>query len=445
MGGGPQLIPEVLERLDDADAAQEVDVDGGVEGGVEAHSGGGVDDGVAPGEQAPTLVVEPHAVGRDVAGDDPHPAGDLVVEAVAQLGPQAAKGVVGEDLPAGAGLRRRSAPRADEQHQLASRYRPQEPFHQGGAQKAGRAGDPDARAGQGVFDHRPFSSIIAAAGRGRGNGMEQAKDDRVLAPTRWTATLIIPVLSAAFVIFFVFPDRTKQLWAWTIHPTMTAMLMGGGYLAGAWFFLRIARSREGHRALAGLVGTTVFTTLLLLATILHWDRFNHAHVSFWAWLGLYVVTPPLLPLLWWRNRATDPGTLGRRHTTVPGPLRAVVATLGGVQLAFALAVFVHPDLALRHWPWMVTPLTLRTVAAFLSFPATAAVLVVTDKRWSSFQFPVEALTIGLVLILVATIRAEDEFGGSAAGFAALLVVTIVLLVALQAAMARRSRARALGS
>ncbi|HEX2191947.1 MAG TPA: hypothetical protein VHH09_02035, partial [Acidimicrobiales bacterium] len=88
----------------------------------------------------------------------------------------------------------------------------------------------------------------------------------MLAPTRWTATLIVPVLSAAFVILYLFPARTQELWAWTIEPDMTSMFMGGGYLAGAWFFARVARARSGHQALPGLVGTSLFATMLLAAT-----------------------------------------------------------------------------------------------------------------------------------------------------------------------------------
>ncbi|MFN2608787.1 MAG: hypothetical protein ABR511_13005 [Acidimicrobiales bacterium] len=271
------------------------------------------------------------------------------------------------------------------------------------------------------------------------------RDDRVLATTRVVAAGIVPVLAAAFVILYLFPGRTPALWAWTIHPTMTAMMMGGGYLAGAWFFLSVARESEGHRALAGLLGTTVFTTLLLLATILHWDRFNHGHVSFWAWLALYVVTPPLLPLLWWNNRRTDPRVASPRgDTVVPGRVRAVVAAVGGVQLLVALVIFVHPAGAVAHWPWTVTPLTARVIAAFVAFPAVTWLLFATDRRWSSFQIPMETATIGLVLVLGATLRATGELHGAAPAYAALLVGTIAALVVLQVEMRRRSRRAARG-
>ena len=271
--------------------------------------------------------------------------------------------------------------------------------------------------------------------------MSTTRDDRVLAPTRWTATLIVPVLTAAFVILFLFPDRTEELWAWTIRPTMTPMFMGGGYLAGAWFFARVARTKSGHQALPGLVGTSLFATMLLGATILHWDRFNHDHVSFWAWLGLYGATPPLLPWLWARNRRTDPREPVAGDVLVPTAVRATLAVAGSATLVFALVMFVWPSAVIERWPWALTPLTARTLAAFLAFPAATMALFAADARWSSFQFPAETATIGLTLILVATVRGADEFRDSAVGYGAALVVALALLVALQVAMRRRRPAR----
>ena len=271
--------------------------------------------------------------------------------------------------------------------------------------------------------------------------MESTRDDRVLAPTRWTATLIVPVLTAAFVILYLFPGRTEELWAWTIEPTMTPMFMGGGYLAGAWFFARVATARAGHQALAGLVGTSLFATMLLGATILDWDRFNHDHVSFWAWLGLYVATPPLLPWLWARNRRTDPRVPSADEALVPVTVRMALTVAGTVTLLFALVMFVWPSAVIERWPWALSPLTARVLAGFVAFPAAMMALFGTDPRWSSFELPAETATIGLALILAATFRAGDEFRGSAAGYAAALAVALALLVALQVAMRPRRPAR----
>ena len=35
-----------------------------------------------------------------------------------------------------------------------------------------------------------------------------------------------------------------------------------------------------------------------LATLLHWDRFNHGHISFWLWAVVYAITPFLVLFVW---------------------------------------------------------------------------------------------------------------------------------------------------
>lgn len=269
------------------------------------------------------------------------------------------------------------------------------------------------------------------------------RDDRILAPTRWVATGIVPVLTAAFVILYLFPTHTKALWAWTIKAPLTAMIMGGGYLAGAYFFLRVATGRQWHRVGWAFVGIIAFATILGATTFLHWSIFNHGHVSFWAWLGLYVTTPVLLPWLFVNNRRTDPRRPDPDDTLVPTPVRVVVGLIGLWQLSLALTMFVRPTALISRWPWPLTPLTARTMSAFLAFPALTWVCFLFDNRWSSFQVPIETTTIGLALVAVAVaLRADDltASGGTVAVYVALLAAVVAGLVILQLAM-RPRRAR----
>ena len=269
------------------------------------------------------------------------------------------------------------------------------------------------------------------------------RDDRLLAPAFWTAVCIIPVLTAAFVILYLMPGRTKALWAWEIKPHMSALVMGGGYISGAYLFFRVARDKRWHRVGVAFVGTTVFTSVLLAATVLHWDKFNHDHVSFWAWLALYVVTPPLLPWLWARNRSTDPGTLEEHDVEVPRALRTWVAIGGAGQLCVAAAMFLFPEDAVDIWPWKATPLTVRSLSAYVAWPAVAWLSFAWEKRWSCFRIPLQTATAGLILVGLGALRVRDEFTGSDASvafFVFALVTSIVLLIVLQVAMERRVRA-----
>jgi hypothetical protein len=273
-------------------------------------------------------------------------------------------------------------------------------------------------------------------------------DDRVLKVTKVISIVIVPILTAAFVILYLFPSHTQKLWAWTMHPTMTAMVMGGGYLSGAYFFVRAATVREWHRVGIGFLGVTVFATMLGVATIIHWDRFNHDHVSFWAWVVLYFSTPVLIPWLWVRNRRNDPRTAAPGDRIVPTPIRAVMATVGGLQLVTAAVMFVRPTALLARAPWMLTPLTCRSLSAFVAFPAVAYLAFAVEGRWSSFQVLIETAMLGLALIGIAAIRAHAEFQGSDAlvwGWRIGVVVTIALLGALRVSMSRPVAAAAVGT
>jgi hypothetical protein len=259
-------------------------------------------------------------------------------------------------------------------------------------------------------------------------------DDRILKVTKAVSAVIIPILTAAFVILFLFPDHTKQLWAWTIQSHMTTMLMGGGYLAGAYFFTRVVTGRRWHRVGVGIPAITLFATILGVTTFVHWDKFNHGHISFWAWTALYVTTPVLLPWLWVRNRRFDPGTPEPGERLVPEPVRRVMVLVGALQLLLALTLFVRPSLFLDQWPWPLTPLTARTLSAFVAFPAVVYLSFAWDRRTSSFRVPIELVTFGLAMIGIASIRASGEFRGSGfkvGGFRVGLVVTLGLLVALR--------------
>src|SRR5438445_8231645 len=111
----------------------------------------------------------------------------------------------------------------------------------------------------------------------RGTGV---RNDRVFPVTRWVSAIIVPFLVAAFVILYLFPDHTQEMFAWGIQPRMSAMMLGAAYIAGAYFFVRAATNARWHWVKVGFLPVTTFAALMGIATILHWDRFNHGYISF---------------------------------------------------------------------------------------------------------------------------------------------------------------------
>ena len=270
---------------------------------------------------------------------------------------------------------------------------------------------------------------------------DPVRDDRVLAITRVVSAAIVPILTAAFVILFLFPGQTRTLWAWTIKSRMSCMFMGGGYLAGALFFFRAWRAHEWHRLGPGIIATTSFAGLLGGATFLHWSIFNHDHVSFLAWTLLYITTPLLLPTLYFKNRIYDPGTSGPEDVPIPGWIRTSLTAIGAGQLLFAAALYVRPSLFMEDWPWTLTPISARSLAAFATFPAIAYLSFAFERRWSALRWPFETAILGVALIAVGAARSSGDFKdtGLAVAWRIGLVGALAFLITVWLAMRREVR------
>ncbi len=269
------------------------------------------------------------------------------------------------------------------------------------------------------------------------------RDDRVLKTTRAVSAVIVPVLTAAFVILFLFPGQTRTLWGWTIRSRMSCMFMGGGYLAGALFFARATRTQQWHRLGPGIIATTVFAGLLGVATFLHWSEFNHDHVSFWAWTLLYITTPLLLPVLYVKNRKFDPGTPGADDVPIPKWIRISLTGLGAGQLLFAAALFLRPSQFLDDWPWAMTTISARSLAAFAAFPAIAYLSFAFEPRWSALRWPFETAIAGLTLVAIGAARSWGDFDDGAVSWAwrVGMLVGLAFLITVRLTM-RREVARA---
>jgi hypothetical protein len=271
------------------------------------------------------------------------------------------------------------------------------------------------------------------------------RDDRVLPETRLLGAVIVPFLVVAFALLYVFPDDTRHWFAWDVQPTITPLIMGAGYIAGAYFFVRVAGGTRWHRLHVGFLPVTAFTLFMAIGTFNHLDRFATEHVAFWIWVGLYVTTPVLVPLAWRRNRATDPGTPEPDEPPLPGLVRPLLLAVGAVQSAVALVLLLSPSTMIAHWPWHLTPLTAQTLGGWFALPGVTALMMGLDGRWTAIRITLESQLIGLVLILLATLRARDDVDTSNAlahVFVAGIACLFVSLLTLELHMLARERAHA---
>ncbi len=235
------------------------------------------------------------------------------------------------------------------------------------------------------------------------------RTDRILPETRWVAILVIPFLVAAFGILFLFPLQTERLFAWKLQPAMSAMMLGAAYAGGIYFFTGVLLSKQWHKIKTGFLPVMAFASLLGIATILHWGRFNHQHISFFAWAGLYFTTPFIVLAVWLRNRRADPGVIDRLDVAIPYPARLVLGAFGLVTLIIGLFLFVEPLLMVKLWPWTLTPLTARVMGAMFALPGLVGLGVAADARWSAAQLILQSQGFSILLILLASAVAGSDF------------------------------------
>jgi hypothetical protein len=203
---------------------------------------------------------------------------------------------------------------------------------------------------------------VTDSDRGDRNPLSRA-DDQIRWETRVLGALIVPFLVAAFTILYLHPDDTGRLFAWPIAPRMTAFLLGSAYIGGAYFFVRVVVERRWHRVAVGFLPVTTFATLMMVATLLHWDKFTHRNIAFVTWTALYATTPFLVLGVWLRNRVTDNDEPDPGDVDTPAVIRWVMGVLGALVLATGLLLFAFTTLLIAAWPWPLTPLTARVIGS----------------------------------------------------------------------------------
>jgi len=283
--------------------------------------------------------------------------------------------------------------------------------------------------------------------------------DRMLPEVRGVAAVVALVLLTAWAILYLLPTQTGSLFAWPITPAMTAMFMGAAYGAGAYFFIRVVLARRWHHVAHYFPGITVFTWMLGIATVRHWDAFTGMPFSLecllepddfrgpplavYTWVVLYATTPFIVPLLWLRSRRLGTGGADPGDRIVAGPVRAIVALVGAALVLGGFGLFLFPTTLLPYWPWQLTPLTAQVVGAFLTAPGVSLLLCARDARWSAWRILMQHQALAVALILGAVFLLLGSPGNPQPGnpltwvYVAAMSLCLAGLLTLLGVMARR--------
>lgn len=224
------------------------------------------------------------------------------------------------------------------------------------------------------------------------------------------SALLVLILVTAFIILYVLPhDVGGSIFAWPINPRMSSMMLGATYLGGAYFFLVTILSRKWRHVRLGLIPVTTFAATMGLNTLLHWPNFSHERIAFVIWAILYFTVPFFLPILWYRNEKLASGEDIAREGAFPLSSRWAFGALGVILTIASLLLFFTPQLMLAAWPWTLSPLTARIMAAIFILTALTGLSLAYDGSWSGARYILQAQALPVILMIIAAYVARDDF------------------------------------
>jgi hypothetical protein len=283
----------------------------------------------------------------------------------------------------------------------------------------------------------------------QGPGGEPSTATRPPAPlldaTRWWFFVDVFVLAAAGVQTFVLAEDTDRWFAWTVAPPVSAAVIGAGYFGSIVMVVEARRATRWVDARIVLVSTFLFATLTLAVTLLHLDRFHldkggaAARSAAVAWLFVYAVVPPLvLGLVVWQRRT--PGRAAPRDGPhLLPPARACLAAEAAALLVVGVVLFGRGRRA-EFWPWPLTDLTARAIAAWVLALGAMLALCAWDGEVSRARPSLHTVAAAAVLAIVALVRFHGSVRWELAGAATVAALGALVLTAVGAlATARPSR------
>lgn len=205
---------------------------------------------------------------------------------------------------------------------------------------------------------------------------------------------------------YVLSSDTEDFFAWTIGIPLTAAFLGAGYLASMVLEFVVARERAWANARSTVPAVWTFTTLTLIATLLHYDAFHMDTGRGWAWLAVYAIVPVVMGVLL-LAQVRENGSEPKRISSLPGWFLILHIGQGLVMGIVGIGLFLTPEPFDGLWAWPLTPLTSRAVGAWLIGLAIVVGQVAMENDWRRARAPMIGYFTWAVLILVALLRYPD--------------------------------------
>ncbi len=211
---------------------------------------------------------------------------------------------------------------------------------------------------------------------------------------------ILGVIVPFGLLLYFLPGGTDFYWAWAIPEPRSAILIGAGYSGGIFYYLFALRDNDWQEVENSLGGLILFTVVLLVATMAHWDTFKPYHPITLVWLAFYYGGPLLVPILY-RLQIERMGVAGDEGVKISPAWRAWLRGRGVVYAGLALAGLVFAAAASAAWPWPIQPLELRVFMGQVAAVSWSGLIAFAGgQAWRRFRLGLLfTAAIGLIQLL----------------------------------------------
>lgn len=208
------------------------------------------------------------------------------------------------------------------------------------------------------------------------------------------------------------PANTETNFAWHIQSVVMAAVLGGFYITSAPLFLLPLFAKRWEMIRVVILPAALFSTLQLVATFLHWDKFSVGSLPFYVWFASYLLPPPIFVGVYVWHQRKSAGHSSDSNDSLPVWLHRLLRVCGGGLAVGAVLVFLFPNLLIPIFPWQLTPLTARSLSAWLVAVGTLMLSISREDSRARSRLAAPMLILILPAILMQLSRFASEVNWS---------------------------------
>jgi hypothetical protein len=223
----------------------------------------------------------------------------------------------------------------------------------------------------------------------------------------WLAVEVLFGVAAVMAIGLS-PAETKTNFAWPIQPVVMAATLGAFYITSAPLFLLPLFAKRWVMIRAMILPAALFSTVQLVATFLHWDKFSVGILPFYVWFASYLLPPPIFvaAYLWHQRQAASRSVAS--NEPIPVWLNRLLVIFGSILTIGAILVFLFPSLLIPIFPWQLTPLSARSLSGWLIAVGTIMLWMSRENDQTRARLATPMLILILPAVLLQMLRFTDQ-------------------------------------